>query len=199
MRMTTVKKLFNFGRIWRLAAATLVIAASLVVFLPQPAFAASKCYDSFIGQAYNCPDTPGYPIDKKEGESFKDGACYSIADPDVGWITTDCNKDYFKRVVEDNRIKQAPQKDCPERLESSGGCDIIGRYFNPAITAVTVVIGTVLVCSFGYGAIQYGSARDNPQAISAAKSRMANTVLVFLGYSLLWSFLQWLIPGGLFE
>jgi uncharacterized ion transporter superfamily protein YfcC len=48
------------------------------------------------------------------------------------------------------------------------------------------------------GGIQYSTSGGNPQAASAAKKRMSNAFLALLALVFLYTFLQWIVPGGIF-
>jgi len=56
-----------------------------------------------------------------------------------------------------------------------------------------IVIGTVIL-----GGVQYSMAGDKPDAVSAARKRIANGLMSFAVFLLIFAFLQWLIPGGIF-
>jgi hypothetical protein len=81
---------------------------------------------------------------------------------------------------------------------NSSGCDLIARYVNPAINILSVLFGLILVISIILGAVQYITSEGDPQKSSSAKNRITNAVLAFFAYALLYGFLQFLIPGGIF-
>lgn len=58
-------------------------------------------------------------------------------------------------------------------------------------------VGVVVVISVVVGGIQYSAARDNPQAVAAARKKISNAVLALVLYLFGFAFLQWLIPGGI--
>jgi hypothetical protein len=118
-------------------------------------------------------------IFKKEGlDPSKDVANTSL-NPDISCPSTGCGDDAIK---------------C-----SQDKCDFIGRYINPAITAFTAAFGIVVVISLILGGIQYSSSAGDPQKVSQAKRRIFNTVVALVAYFFLYGFLQFLIPGGLFN
>lgn len=67
---------------------------------------------------------------------------------------------------------------------------------NIIITFLSAIVGVVVVGALIWGGIQYMTAGDNPQAVSAAKQRIINALLALIAYLLTSAFLQWLIPGG---
>jgi hypothetical protein len=61
-----------------------------------------------------------------------------------------------------------------------------------------MIVGVVVVMMIIIGGIQYSSANGDPKKIAAAKSRVYNALLALVAYLFIFSFLQWLIPGGIF-
>lgn len=82
---------------------------------------------------------------------------------------------------------------------SPSHCDLIATYLNPVINMLTVAFGVIAVVSLILGGIQYSTSEGDPQKASKAKNRLANTVLAILAYSVLYGFLQFLVPGGFFQ
>ncbi|HEU5005096.1 MAG TPA: hypothetical protein VFT49_03375 [Candidatus Saccharimonadales bacterium] len=60
------------------------------------------------------------------------------------------------------------------------------------------LVGVIVVGMVILGGIQYSLARDNSNEIGAAQKRIANALIALVLYMLIFGFLQWLIPGGLF-
>ena len=76
---------------------------------------------------------------------------------------------------------------------------------NPIVNDINLVInflgalaGVVIVGAIIVGGIQYMTAGDNAQAVSAAKQRIINALIALFAYLLAFGFLQWLVPGGVF-
>jgi hypothetical protein len=78
-------------------------------------------------------------------------------------------------------------------------CDFIGTYINPAITAFTAAFGIIAVISLIAGGIQYATSAGDPQKVANGKKRVFNTIVAIVAYFFLYGFLQFLIPGGLFN
>lgn len=78
-----------------------------------------------------------------------------------------------------------------------GNCKIID-YLVIVINALSALVGIVVVIMIVVGGIQYSAARDNPQAVQAAKTRITNAILALVVYVFFYGFLNYLIPGGLF-
>jgi Type IV secretion system pilin len=82
---------------------------------------------------------------------------------------------------------------------NSSGCDLVATYVNPFINMLTVAFGIIAVISIILGGIQYSTSEGDPQKASKAKNRLANTVLAILAYSVMYGFLQFLVPGSFFS
>ena len=74
----------------------------------------------------------------------------------------------------------------------------IVKYLNVIVDVLSVAVGLVVIAMIIIGGIQYSMAGDNPSAVTAAKKRIANALLALLAYALTFSFLQWIVPGGVF-
>ncbi|HUC89964.1 MAG TPA: pilin [Patescibacteria group bacterium] len=182
-----------------------LVSALAFMAIPHSASAvAARCFDAMAGVAYTCPASAGgIKVDGKTDGKFLADTCYVYADATKGWeveALADCKKDGRFDNLSTTSQPVPTVKDtgeCPSYLQNqAGSCDIIGRYLNPAINALSAVVGLVVVISLVIGAIQYSSSRDNPQAVGAAKKRITNAILALVSFFLLWAFLQWIVPGG---
>jgi len=80
-----------------------------------------------------------------------------------------------------------------------GSCDLVGKYINPAIKLLTILVGVVATISIIFGGIQYSTSAGDPAKVSAAKGRLTKTIIALVCYAFLYGFLQFLVPGGLFN
>lgn len=78
-------------------------------------------------------------------------------------------------------------------------CDLVQLYVNPAIRLLSILVGLVIGASLVMGGVQYAAAGSDPQKVSAAKSRISNTLMAFFAYAFMYAFLNFLIPGGVFK
>ena len=67
------------------------------------------------------------------------------------------------------------------------------------INALSVGVGVIIIAMIIIGGIQYMMAGDNPTAITAAKQRIANALIALVAFLLIFAFVQWLVPGGVFS
>jgi len=64
------------------------------------------------------------------------------------------------------------------------------------VLSVTILAGSSVMIA--WAGIQYMGARDNAQAVQAAKQKIWNVVFGLIAYFFLYAFIQWLVPGGVF-
>lgn len=76
--------------------------------------------------------------------------------------------------------------------------DCISRDIELVINTLSVGVGVVAVAMIIIGGLQYTASRSDPKAVAAAKSKITNAVIGIVVYVLIYAFLQWLVPGGLF-
>ena len=91
----------------------------------------------------------------------------------------------------------AVEADCKEKVLDAGNCGII-RYLLLFINVLSGLVGVVVVMMIIIGGIQYASAGDYPQKITAAKGKITNALLALFTFIFMFAFLQWVVPGGIF-
>lgn len=70
---------------------------------------------------------------------------------------------------------------------------------NNIINFLSAGVGIVVTGVIIVGGIQYMMAGDNPAAITAAKKRITNGLIALVTFLFMFAFLQWLVPGGVFN
>lgn len=75
----------------------------------------------------------------------------------------------------------------------------IVKDINTIVNALAGLVAVVCVAMIVLGGIKYSLARNNPQEIAAARSHIINAVFAMIAFMLLWSLLQFLVPGGVFN
>ncbi len=83
-------------------------------------------------------------------------------------------------------------------LIDCGSEDGIGYILGVAIDVLLILIGACAVIGIIISGIQYSASAGDPTAMAKAKKRIIEIIIGVLAYGLLWGFLNWLIPGGLF-
>ena len=86
----------------------------------------------------------------------------------------------------------------PANLCSEDGSGIWGL-LAIVVNILTAGIGIVAVGGLVYAAILYTSAADNASQTKQAKDMIANIVIGIVAFALMWAFLQYIIPGGIFN
>lgn len=67
------------------------------------------------------------------------------------------------------------------------------------INIMTTGVALTAVGGIVYGSILYTSAAGNPEQVKKAKMMLLNVAIGVLAFALMYSLLQWLIPGGVFN
>lgn len=80
--------------------------------------------------------------------------------------------------------------------KNGGDCGLIEKYAVPVINFLAAIVGIVAAIVIIVSGIQYSASGDDPGKVAAAKERIVNTVIALLAYLFLYSFLQWIVPGG---
>jgi hypothetical protein len=75
----------------------------------------------------------------------------------------------------------------------------IVKDLNYIINFLSAGVGIVVVAVIILGGIQYSTAGDSPEATAKAKARIMNGLIALLAFMFVFAFLQWLIPGGIFN
>ena len=78
----------------------------------------------------------------------------------------------------------------PDTCQATGLLDDFLNFM--AILVLPLIVIMIII-----GGIQYSLAAANPEAIKAARARIYKAVLALVCFIGLWSFLKWLLPGGL--
>lgn len=78
-------------------------------------------------------------------------------------------------------------------------CDLVDLYLNPIINILSGIVGVVVAGSIILGGIQYSASDGDPQKAAKAKSRITNALFALIAYLFIWAFLQFLVPGGVFN
>jgi Type IV secretion system pilin len=78
-------------------------------------------------------------------------------------------------------------------------CNLVTKYVNPFINLFSVIFGLIAVISLILGGINFSTSEGDPQKAARAKQRIFNTIFALVGYIFFYAFLQFLVPGGLFN
>ena len=87
----------------------------------------------------------------------------------------------------------------PINCAGSAHCNLTKAYIQPIIDLLSGIVGIIVVISLILGGIEYSTSEGDPQKSAKAKRRIANTLFALIAFFFLFAFLQFLIPGGLFN
>lgn len=81
------------------------------------------------------------------------------------------------------------------------GCDGEGIFFilKLILTVMTYGVGILATIGFVVSGYQYLTAKDDVSKVQKAKDRMVQIVIGLVVYAVMWSALQFLLPGGVFS
>jgi hypothetical protein len=85
--------------------------------------------------------------------------------------------------------------DCNDVTIDESNCGIL-RYVVIITNFLSAMVGIVVVGSLILGGIQYSMSGSDPQKVSAAKTRIRNSIIALIVFIFTYSFLNYLIPGG---
>ena len=92
-----------------------------------------------------------------------------------------------------------PQSICGSAGEGEVEQSGIWKLLLFTIRIMTFGVGLVAVAMIGYAAFLYTTAQDSSTQTKQAIDMIRNVVIGIAGYALMWAFLQFLIPGGIFK
>ena len=100
----------------------------------------------------------------------------------------------------ENEDEKEPIDNTPEEVKTASLPESwkIEDILNMILLVVTTGVGIAAVGAIVYAGVLYITARDNAGQVSKAKTMIMNTVIGVVAYILMWAFLQWIIPGGVF-
>lgn len=91
---------------------------------------------------------------------------------------------------------------CQNCQRGSGGClknNVIIKDIQKFVNFLSALVAVVVIGSIMVGGIQYALGGDNAEKVGQAKKRISTSLFAFLIFILTFAFLQWLIPGGVFN
>ncbi len=103
-----------------------------------------------------------------------------------------------ERAQSGRRCLESDCKPADGAALTKDNCKIVDRLIQ-VINVLSAFVGIIIVIMIVVGGIQYSASRDNPQATAAAKGRVFNAILALVLYLFLFAFLQWIVPGGVFN
>ena len=100
--------------------------------------------------------------------------------------------------IPDSAASDAPADSSSNTAVCQNEDCLINRYLKPAIVILSALVAITATGSIIFAGMQYTSARDQSAKVEMAKNRIGITITGVIAWILLLTFLQWLMPGGLF-
>lgn len=175
----------------------LFISAALSIIVLGFGLSTGVTHAVIVGPTNPTPATPAKTT--PTGNSSTGDYCDDASTPDP---TTGKCADGSSPIA-DNPI--ATTTDCAVNNTCDGSnctgsnCDLVSQYLIPFIDFLSAGVGLIVTIMIVIGGIQYTTSQDNPQAVSAAKHRITNAIIALVMFGLMYSLLQWLVPGGIFN
>lgn len=86
---------------------------------------------------------------------------------------------------------------CPVGTQTSSNACIFGKYINPAIKLLSLIVGVAVVGGLTWGGIQYASSGGDSQKVTKAKQSMTKALIGLVTFMVFGAFLQFLSPTNL--
>lgn len=184
---------------------------------PARCMALSSSISTYNQSSFNPLDLQQRPCDDNLAASirsknsnfsgFAPGFCYIVAN-DNSYAANPCTthatiissaQQYTDRKIAEGSEGQEPvhkvEGKCTQRPLTRADCPVID-YLMRFISALTALVGVVVVIMIVWGGIKYASAKDNPQEAAKAKETVRNAIIGLVAYFFIFAVLQWLVPGG---
>lgn len=113
--------------------------------------------------------------------------------------------EFTNSLCEDNdtcKAEKTIQQDCPKDPKDTGpltekNCDII-KILNVVINIFSGLVTITVIIVVIVAGIQYSASSGDPQAAAAAKKRITNALIAVVAFAVMYGFIQWLVPGGIY-
>ncbi len=91
----------------------------------------------------------------------------------------------------------AEQVCCPKGYQNSANACIFGKYINPVIKLLSLLVGVAVVGGLTWGGIQYASSAGDSQKVTKAKATMTKALIGIVTFMVFGAFLQFLSPSNI--
>lgn len=190
----------------------IVFAVSIFTILSMTPLVASAQSDDIIKDvndaAVFCRELPGGTADKKYGycaftKSGAETPCVVSSNGSFPKFGESCNTFGLEEMVGKSKefYRTEVTKGGGQSTQPTGpdtGSTELNGWLLKTINLLSVMVGVVVAGSIIFAGIQYSTAGGNASQVSAAKGRITMAVLSLLLFLFAFTFLQWLVPGGIF-
>ena len=169
-----------------------LVAVFVISATASASSAAPICYvatDGITTKLDKCPadKLPNKSIDANNGKCL-------LASASSSGMSNFTEGDCFKlEAASHGGYQDNPAGNC---VGKTGDC--ITDDIQLGINVLSIGVGIILTIMLVFAGLQYATARDNPQSIQAAKTKIINVVISLVAFVFIYAFLQWIVPGGVF-
>ncbi len=221
-----MKQQNTIGQIWSKRIAVVIGVAFLLqavfgVLAPAISSAvtinpdAPNCFDAVSTKPIPCnelvplvlghPAEPGhcYAITAALPPAVNEQACDAIIAKDNQAQVTAANANDSAALnaisnTDREKIANCPGSESAQKLQECLQTNPIVNWLQITINVLSASVGVIATIMVIVGGIQYMTAGPNPGAVTAAKTKIFNAVIAIVALVFMYSFLQWLVPGGIF-
>ncbi len=171
-----------------IAAAIAVLCAFVVV---QPAVFAASVPGTGSSNGSPCPGNQVLlnPTDSKSC-GCPPGSTFTTSD------TKNCCPVSQLRI-ENGESSCGQQSGCSSTESGSALQCLLTKYINPLMAVLSALVGVVVAGAIIYGGIEFTSSGGDPQRAASGKKHITNALIGLAAYLFLYTFLQFILPGGL--
>lgn len=181
-----------------------ILSVSLLPANHAAAADPAKCFNQLAGTVYLCTGTSSTA---QSGSGFEPGKCYIYSSPQKGWQESDCGISQFASI-NGTKLGAVPVSTDPAacgksvktccKVTNSGATSDCGfiRQINIFISFLSVIVGVACALGIIIGGIEYSTSGGDPKRAASGKSHITKAVVAVVLFGFLYSFLQFIIPGG---
>lgn len=86
-----------------------------------------------------------------------------------------------------------------KNCDQDENCKKITSTLVAATNLLSALVGIIAVAMIVFGGIQFSTSGGDPQKVASGKKHITNAIIALVAFVFLWAFLNFLIPGGLFN
>lgn len=197
-----------------LSIGLVLLLSTLILTFPSTSYADGTCPGSAAPSGTNCATIPfGCPGTSQQGPAIPKSTFTCPWSPtDPGWTCA-----YTTCTFQDSNISVSQGDSYPVDLQgfntpdhaasaSTTACSkdskcksIFTDYLIPAVNLLSALVGVIVVAVIIFSGIQFSASGGSPEAVASAKKHLQSAVIALVAFIFLWAFLNFIIPGGVFN
>jgi hypothetical protein len=85
---------------------------------------------------------------------------------------------------------------CGDDCSKNNGCDIVGKYVNPFIKFLGILVGIAVTVGIIWGGIEYSRSAGDPQQAANGRRHIRVAAIALISYFFIYAFIHFLMPAG---